>query len=75
MSGTSSNPTWLLAASRRRTSYSGLRISDAERADVLRGIETYRRQGAEHEARFQELYRALPPRLQVLEGASASAGA
>ena len=33
MSGTSS-PTWLLAASRRRTSFSGLRISDAERADV-----------------------------------------
>ena len=33
MSGTSS-PTWLLAASRRRTSYAGLRISDAERAEV-----------------------------------------
>jgi uncharacterized membrane protein YcjF (UPF0283 family) len=54
MSGTSSNPTWLLAASRRRTSYSGLRISDAERADVADLLSKHYGDGRLDQAEFNQ---------------------
>src|SRR5215469_9334138 len=53
MSGTSS-PTWLLAASRRRTSYSGLRISDAERAEVADLLSKHYGDGRLDQAEFNE---------------------
>ena len=53
MSGTSS-PTWLLAASRRRTSYSGLRISDAERAEVADLLAKHYGDGRLDQAEFNE---------------------
>jgi uncharacterized membrane protein YcjF (UPF0283 family) len=55
MSGTSSSsPTWLLAASRRRTSYSGLRISDAERADVADLLSKHYGDGRLDQAEFNQ---------------------
>jgi Flp pilus assembly protein TadB len=55
MSGTSSSsPAWLLAASRRRTSYSGLRISDAERADVADLLSKHYGDGRLDQAEFNE---------------------
>ena len=53
MSGTSS-PTWLLAASRRRTSYSGLRISDTERAEVADLLSKHYGDGRLDQAEFNE---------------------
>jgi len=53
MSGTSS-PTWLLAASRRRTSYSGLRISDAERSEVADLLSKHYGDGRLDQAEFNE---------------------
>jgi hypothetical protein len=53
MSGTSS-PTWLLAASRRRTSFSGLRISDAERADVADLLSKHYGDGRLDQAEFNQ---------------------
>ena len=53
MSGTSS-PTWLLAASRRRTSYSGLRISDAERAEVADLLAKHYGDGRLDQAEFNQ---------------------
>ena len=53
MSGTSS-PTWLLAASRRRTSFSGLRISDAERADVADLLAKHYGDGRLDQAEFNQ---------------------
>jgi hypothetical protein len=53
MSGTSS-PTWLLAASRRRTSYAGLRISDAERAEVADLLARHYGDGRLDQAEFNQ---------------------
>jgi Domain of unknown function (DUF1707) len=53
MSGTSS-PTWLLAASRRRTSYAGLRISDAERAEVADLLSRHYGDGRLDQAEFNQ---------------------
>ena len=53
MSGTSS-PTWLLAASRRRTSYAGLRISDAERAEVADLLAKHYGDGRLDQAEFNQ---------------------
>jgi hypothetical protein len=53
MSGTSS-PTWLLAASRRRTSYAGLRISDAERAEVADLLSRHYGEGRLDQAEFNQ---------------------
>jgi hypothetical protein len=53
MSGTSS-PTWLLAASRRRTSFSALRISDAERADVADLLSKHYGDGRLDQAEFNQ---------------------
>ena len=53
MSGTSS-PTWLLAASRRRTSYSGLRISDAERSEVADLLSKHYGDGRLDQAEFNQ---------------------
>jgi hypothetical protein len=53
MSGTSS-PTWLLAASRRRTSYSGLRISDSERAEVADLLSKHYGDGRLDQAEFND---------------------
>jgi hypothetical protein len=53
MSGTSS-PTWLLAASRRRTSFSSLRISDAERADVADLLSKHYGDGRLDQAEFNQ---------------------
>jgi len=53
MSGTSS-PTWLLAASRRRTSYSGLRISDSERSEVADLLSKHYGDGRLDQAEFNE---------------------
>jgi len=55
MSGSpSSSPTWLLAATRRRTSYSGLRISDAERADVADLLSKHYGDGRLDQAEFNQ---------------------
>jgi hypothetical protein len=53
MSGTSSQ-TWLLAASRRRTSYAGLRISDAERAEVADLLAKHYGDGRLDQAEFNQ---------------------
>jgi Domain of unknown function (DUF1707) len=53
MSGTSS-PTWLLAANRRRTSYAGLRISDAERAEVADLLSRHYGDGRLDQAEFNQ---------------------
>ena len=53
MSGTSS-PTWLLAANRRRTSYAGLRISDAERAEVADLLSKHYGDGRLDQAEFNQ---------------------
>ena len=52
MSGTSS-PSWL-AASRRRTSFSGLRISDAERAEVADLLSKHYGDGRLDQAEFNQ---------------------
>ena len=62
MSGTSSQ-TWLLAASRRRTSYAGLRISDAERAEVADLLAKHYGDGRLDQAEFnQRLDQAMKAR-------------
>jgi hypothetical protein len=53
MSGTSS-PTWLLAATRRRAGYSGLRISDAERAEVADLLSKHYGDGRLDQAEFNQ---------------------
>jgi hypothetical protein len=53
MSGTSGQ-TWLLAASRRRTSYAGLRISDAERAEVADLLAKHYGDGRLDQAEFNQ---------------------
>ena len=53
MSGTSS-PSWLLAASRRRLSFSDLRISDAERAEVADLLSKHYGDGRLDQAEFNE---------------------
>jgi hypothetical protein len=53
MSGTNSQ-TWLLAASRRRTSYAGLRISDAERAEVADLLAKHYGDGRLDQAEFNQ---------------------
>ncbi|WP_283134716.1 alpha/beta hydrolase family protein [Rhizohabitans arisaemae] len=47
--------------------YTHLDSPEVERADVLRGLRTYRAESPEHEARFQELYGALPPERRTLD--------
>ena len=47
-------PTWLLAASRRRTSYAGMRISDAERAEVADLLSKHYGDGRLDQAEFNQ---------------------
>jgi len=44
-----------------------LDLSDAERADVVRGLRTFVAAGTDHASLFVQLYRQLPPDRQVLE--------
>jgi Domain of unknown function (DUF1707) len=49
-----SSPTWLLAATRRRSSYADLRISDAERAEVADLLSRHYGDGRLDQAEFNE---------------------
>jgi Domain of unknown function (DUF1707) len=49
-----SSPIWLLAATRRRVSYSDLRISDAERAEVTDLLSRHYGDGRLDQAEFNE---------------------
>jgi ferric-dicitrate binding protein FerR (iron transport regulator) len=53
MSGPTS-PTWFLAATRRRTSYAGMRVSDAERAEVADLLSKHYGDGRLDEAEFHQ---------------------
>jgi hypothetical protein len=44
-----------------RSGFRHLDAPDAERADVERGLRTYRAQGAEHDATFRRLWNEIPP--------------
>jgi DUF1707 SHOCT-like domain len=58
-----SNPTWLLAAMRRRSSYADLRISDAERAEVADLLAKHYGDGRLDQAEFnQRLDQAMKAR-------------
>jgi hypothetical protein len=50
----SSSPAWLLAATRRRTSYSGMRISDAERSEAADLLSKHYGDGRLDEAEFHQ---------------------
>lgn len=50
----SSTPTWILAASRRRTSYGDLRISDAERTEIADFLSKNYGDGRLDQAEFNE---------------------
>ena len=49
-----SSPTWLLAATRRRSSYADLRISDAERSEVADLLSRHYGDGRLDQAEFNE---------------------
>lgn len=49
-----SSPTWFLAATRRRTSYSSMRISDAERAEAADLLSRHYGDGRLDEAEFNQ---------------------
>jgi hypothetical protein len=49
-----SSPAWLLAATRRRTSYSGMRISDAERAEAADLLSKHYGDGRLDETEFHQ---------------------
>jgi hypothetical protein len=57
------SPGWIAAASRRRASYADLRISDAERADVVDLLSTHYEDGRLDQAEFdQRLDQAMKAR-------------
>jgi hypothetical protein len=49
-----SSPAWFLAANRRRTSYSGMRISDAERSEAADLLSKHYGEGRLDEAEFNQ---------------------
>jgi hypothetical protein len=82
----SRSPGWIAAASRRRASYGDLRISDAERAEVVDLLSTHYEDGRLDQAEFdQRLDQAMNARtykdlsglftdLPLTAGSGASAG-